>query len=202
MPRLSTELRAQRRQHVLTSAWRCFSRDGFHATSMDDIIAESGISSSAVYRYFRSKDELIEAAADESSSLLRGFFARMLGQDPTPTPAETVTALVEQFVERTSHPDYDLTKIAIYSWAEALRQPDVGAHTRAFYLDIRERLTELALRWQAEGYIARTANPRDMATLLMALLPGLVVTHHLVGSVSAHEIVAGLATLGVSIAAG
>ena len=54
MPRLSTELFAQRRQHVLTSAWQCFSRDGFHATSMDDIIAATGMSSSAVYRYFRS----------------------------------------------------------------------------------------------------------------------------------------------------
>jgi len=56
---------AQRRQHILTSAWRCFSRDGFHATSMDDIIAATGMSSSAVYRYFRSKEEIIRASAEE-----------------------------------------------------------------------------------------------------------------------------------------
>jgi len=48
MPRLSDTTRAQRRQHILTSAWGCFSRDGFHATSMDDIIAATGMSSSAV----------------------------------------------------------------------------------------------------------------------------------------------------------
>ena len=59
MPRLSEQTRAQRRQHILTSAWTCFSRDGFHATSMDQVIAQTGMSSSAVYRYFGSKEEII-----------------------------------------------------------------------------------------------------------------------------------------------
>ena len=57
MPRLSEQTRAQRRQHILSSAWMCFSRDGFHATSMDQVIAQTGMSSSAVYRYFGSKEE-------------------------------------------------------------------------------------------------------------------------------------------------
>ncbi|NED82480.1 helix-turn-helix transcriptional regulator, partial [Streptomyces sp. SID11233] len=57
MPRLSEDTRARRREHILRSAWACFSRDGFHAASMDDVIAATGVSSSAVYRYFRSKEE-------------------------------------------------------------------------------------------------------------------------------------------------
>jgi AcrR family transcriptional regulator len=65
MPRLSDTTRAQRRQHILTSAWRCFSRDGFHVTSMDQVIAETGMSSSAVYRYFRSKEQIIRATAEQ-----------------------------------------------------------------------------------------------------------------------------------------
>ena len=67
MPRLSDKTREQRRQHILTSAWRCFSRDGFHATLIEDVIAATGISSSAVYRYLRNKEEIIRASA------LRGF---------------------------------------------------------------------------------------------------------------------------------
>jgi AcrR family transcriptional regulator len=64
MPRVSDETREQRRQHILTSAWRCFSRDGFHATSIEDVIAATGMSSSAVYRYFRSKEEIVRASAE------------------------------------------------------------------------------------------------------------------------------------------
>jgi AcrR family transcriptional regulator len=65
-PWLSDKTREQRRQHILTSAWRCFSRDGFHATSLEDVIAATGMSFGAVYRYFRGK-EIIRASA------LRGF---------------------------------------------------------------------------------------------------------------------------------
>lgn len=53
MPRLSEKTRADRRQHILTSAWKCCSRNSFHATSIAEVIAETGMSSSAAYRYFR-----------------------------------------------------------------------------------------------------------------------------------------------------
>lgn len=66
MPRLSEARPGERRRHILTSAWSCFSRNGFHATSMDDVIAATGMSSSAVSRYFRSRDDLIDAVAAEA----------------------------------------------------------------------------------------------------------------------------------------
>ena len=130
MPRLSTETREQRRRHVLVSAWRCFARDGFHATSMDDVIAATGMSSSAVYRYFRSKEELVAAASQESLAQLRELFDRLLAQQPAPTPAATITALVGQLTQRSEHADYDLSKIAIHAWAESLRRPELAASTR------------------------------------------------------------------------
>jgi AcrR family transcriptional regulator len=195
MPRLSPELRAKRRQHVLTSAWSRFSRDGFHATSMDDIIAATGISARAVYRYFPSKEELIDAAAEEALTLLRDLFTRLLEREPTPTPAETVTALVDELSERSANADYDLSKIAMHAWSEALRRPEVAARTRAFYRDVHGHLTELARRWQAAGYLSTGASPEDMATALVTLMPGLIVNHHLVDPVSADELISGLASL-------
>src|SRR6476469_8748019 len=109
MPRLSDTTRAQRRQHILTSAWRCFSRDGFHATSMDDIIAATGMSSSAVYRYFRSKEEIIRASAEEGVVKVGEIFVVLLDRDPCPDPAETVTLLVAELHSRADNPEYDMT---------------------------------------------------------------------------------------------
>src|ERR1700716_2872586 len=123
MPRLSEKTRAQRRQHILTSAWSCFSRDGFHATSMDDVIAATGMSSSAVYRYFRGKDEIIDATADEGLPKGRGPLARLPGRRPCPAPGETLALLVSELDSRTTNPDYDMTRIAVQTWAEALRDP-------------------------------------------------------------------------------
>ena len=63
MPRVSEAHLAARRQQILDAARVCFTRNGFHATSMQDVIAEAGLSVGAVYRYFRSKEELVAAIA-------------------------------------------------------------------------------------------------------------------------------------------
>ncbi|SEP53893.1 TetR/AcrR family transcriptional regulator [Amycolatopsis saalfeldensis] len=202
MPRLSTERRDQRRRHVLVSAWSCFSRDGFHATSMDDIIAATGMSSSAVYRYFRSKDELIEASAEEALTLLSGFVARTLDTEPTPGPAEVLAGLLGELANRTAGPDYDLSKIAMHSWSEALRRSDVAKQTNAFYRGVHGHLTALAVRWKAAGHLLADAAPEDVATVLVALMPGLVVNQHLLDPVPAEQLIAGLAALGAAAGAG
>jgi AcrR family transcriptional regulator len=201
MPRLSTELRAERRRHVLASAWRGFSRDGFHATSMDDIIAATGMSTSAVYRYFSGKDELIEAAADEALTLLRDFFTRMLDTEPTPTPAETITALVDEVAS--ARPDSTTTcrRSPCTPGPKRCAEPDVAEQTGAFYRDVHGHLTELALRWRTAGYLTADANPEDVATVLVTLMPGLIVSQHLVDPVPADQLISGLAALGAAVAA-
>ncbi|HEY0718123.1 MAG TPA: helix-turn-helix domain-containing protein, partial [Streptosporangiaceae bacterium] len=52
MPKVTQQYRDARRDQILSAARRCFLRDGFHVTSMQDLFAESGLSSGAVYRYF------------------------------------------------------------------------------------------------------------------------------------------------------
>ena len=43
----------------------CFSENGFHQTGMADIVRRSGMSHGAVYVHFESKDDIIEALADD-----------------------------------------------------------------------------------------------------------------------------------------
>ncbi|MGW7427109.1 TetR/AcrR family transcriptional regulator [Streptomyces sp. NPDC054813] len=195
MPRLSEERREERRRHILTSAWSCFSRNGFHATSMDDVIAATGMSSSAVYRYFRSKDDLIDAAADEALTLVRDLFGRLLELRPTPSPAEVLEAMTVEARDRGAGQPYDLTRIAIQAWGEALRSPELEGRTRTFYLSVRDSLTELARRWRKEGILPPTADPDQVASLLMTLMPGLLVGRHLVAPVDAEQLIGGLSSL-------
>ena len=42
-----------------------FARDGFHQTSMADILRQSGLSAGAVYSYFSGKEEIIAAVAED-----------------------------------------------------------------------------------------------------------------------------------------
>ncbi|MFJ3840632.1 TetR/AcrR family transcriptional regulator [Streptomyces sp. NPDC090054] len=200
MPRLTEETVEKRRRHILTSAWSCFSRDGFHATSMDDVIAATGMSSSAVYRYFRSKDDLIDAAAEEALSLVRDMFGRLLEQRPAPSPAEVLEAMAGEARDRGEGEPYDLTRIAIQAWGEALRNPELETRSRTFYLAMRDSLAELARRWREEGRLPSTADPEQVATVLMTLMPGLLVGRHLVAPVDAEQLVGGLSSLAAAFA--
>ena len=59
MPRITAEHEAEKRQHILAAARRVFVAKGFHEASIDDVVAESGVSVGAIYNYYGGKDELI-----------------------------------------------------------------------------------------------------------------------------------------------
>ena len=65
MPKISDIQRETRRRQILDAALRCFSRDGFHATTTADIVRESGVSQGTLYLYFATKDDIVVALADD-----------------------------------------------------------------------------------------------------------------------------------------
>lgn len=54
-----------KRADILRHALPIFHRHGFHATGVDTLLAESGISKRTLYKYFRSKEALIAAAVEQ-----------------------------------------------------------------------------------------------------------------------------------------
>lgn len=59
------DVSAERREQIFQAAMLCFSRKGYHQTTMDDIVAESGLSKGALYWYFKSKKELFLSLVNE-----------------------------------------------------------------------------------------------------------------------------------------
>lgn len=58
------ERRDQQTQRILDAAKLCFVRSGFQGASMHEICAEAGMSPGALYRYFSSKEAIIEAICE------------------------------------------------------------------------------------------------------------------------------------------
>ena len=58
--------RAQRRNQVLSVATEVFARQGYHATSMDNIALEAGVSKPILYQHFESKHDLFTTIMDKS----------------------------------------------------------------------------------------------------------------------------------------
>ncbi|MDL5156217.1 TetR/AcrR family transcriptional regulator [Actinomycetospora termitidis] len=198
MPRLSPETWSRRRRHVLVCAWGCFSRDGFHATSMDQVIEATGMSSSAVYRYFRSKDELIDATVEEAFADAETLFSTLLAEDPPPGPAHVVARLVEIVASRRDDEDYDLSRLAMQAWTESLRRPHLRHLVAEYYRTVEAQFATLARRWCDAGVVPSGSDPDALARVFTTLMPGLVVMENLVEHTAASELVAGLVALGRS----
>jgi AcrR family transcriptional regulator len=80
MPRISAERESATRRRILKAARTVFVEKGFHRASIDDVVAECGLSVGAIYTYFPNKDELIrasilEANKEESDAVLADTLA-------------------------------------------------------------------------------------------------------------------------------
>ena len=70
MPKVDQAHLDARRQQIVDAARVRFTTHGFAGTSMTDIVAESGLSTGAIYRYFASKDEIIVEVCEQGSDAL------------------------------------------------------------------------------------------------------------------------------------
>jgi AcrR family transcriptional regulator len=193
MPRVSEQHLAARRRQIVDAATRCFNRDGFHGTSIHDVIGEAGLSVGAFYRYFRSKDDLIRAIAQEKIDEVSGVVDAALAASPLP-PLLTTLEQVLAVIDRSMGPDGPLN-IAIQVWGEAQRDADLAAMVADLYGRIRDKATQLVRRAQEAGQLAEGGDPDAVGSVVFGLIQGYLMQRILIGDVDRDRYVAGIATL-------
>jgi AcrR family transcriptional regulator len=174
MPKVSDAHRAARRDQILQAAWKCFARNGFHATSMSDVIGEAGLSAGAVYLYFRSKEEIIVAVAGEVFGGIEERLTAFVAQDPPPSPAEMIDFLAEQPVIARAQAPGDLFSLLLSVWAEASRHPTVNEVARKLLDELRTVLGHAMHRWIDAGNSLAVA-PEALAPVMMSVVQGMVM---------------------------
>ncbi|XVV08569.1 TetR/AcrR family transcriptional regulator [Actinoplanes sp. CA-131856] len=195
MPRVSEQYRADRRAEILGAAARLFAADGFHSTSMADIIGASGLSAGAVYRYFRSKDEIIGSVAEMALSNADEIFQALLADGATPSPEQAVHASIEAIsgqLINVADSGADITRIGVQVWAEALRSPELAVRVNVVYRGLRRHFAEVARRWQAAGHLPADAVPEDVGAAMLGLVQGFVLQNLLVTDTNADSYLAGV----------
>jgi AcrR family transcriptional regulator len=88
--------RKLRRQAVLEAALKVFSKEGYHATSIDDLIAEAGIARGTFYLYFESKRAIFDELLDQLFATLAGAVQRIDVSPGAPPPVEQMNATVDR----------------------------------------------------------------------------------------------------------
>ncbi|MFC5835086.1 TetR/AcrR family transcriptional regulator [Nonomuraea insulae] len=179
MPRISPERREAKRAEIVAAARRCFSRDGFHQTSMPDIAAEAGVSAGAPYRYFASKEEIILAIAEDAFGLVFRPVERLAAVSEAASVAELVAASLEALSVDTvtdatgrSVSVEELLRCAVQAWSELLRNEAVRTPAVEGFEVVRRSIAAALGRGQKAGAVPITADPENSARVVMGLLHG------------------------------
>jgi len=173
LPKISDQKREARRQQILDAALGCFSENGFHQTGMAEIVQRSGLSPGAVYLYFQSKDDLIEALATDRhrrEAVLNS--AARLPKDPL----EGLRALIHAYSAWMADPTgTQRLRVGVHGWAEALRNERVRTAVVEGIDAPRAVITELVERAQHQHLMRNDVSADAVARALIALFQGFVL---------------------------
>lgn len=194
MARVSQEHLDARRRQILGGAARCFARNGFHGTSMQDVLKEVGLSAGAVYRYFAGKDELIAAIADEAFEYIRRAFSEAAGISPPPTPDVLLGRVVRGVF---TGQVYGLERRAcaaliVQVWAESMRNEPLARTLGDGYTGMRAGWTELVKAYRAAGVLRADVAADDVARTMIATAQGFIAQEALFGGVEPEALENGL----------
>jgi len=173
MPKISPKQREARRDQILTAALKCFSRDGFHQTTTADVVNESGLSQGTLYLYFKSKDDLIVAIADDRHRREAALNASAAGEHD---PLQCILTLFRLYASHLSEAaNADDFRVSVQGWAEALRNERIKAGVLEGVRLARGALIRVIRRGQKRGTFSAKLDAAAAARLLIAIFQGFVL---------------------------
>jgi AcrR family transcriptional regulator len=169
MPRSpDPQLAKRRRREILDAAEIRFRRRGFHQATMQEICAEARISPGALYRYFRSKADIIAAIAEEKQRESEAAFKLAWRQGGV---VEALTAVLERLLIKLGSAEQGPIFADILG--EAARDPILARRLAAIDAEGIARLAEAISAAQKDGEIDPAVDAGDAAETLVGAISGL-----------------------------
>jgi AcrR family transcriptional regulator len=173
MARFTQAQKEGRRQQILAAAQRCFARNGFHTTTIADVVRESGVCQGTFYLYFKTKDDVIAALADDRSQSDALINAIAEAEADPVVGLKTLFDLHGRILADAQRADE--RRAAIQGWAEALRNDSIRQRLIANTLRVQREIALLIERGQRTGQFRADAHPQGVARSLIALFRGLTL---------------------------
>ena len=172
MPKLKPETLANRKIHILKAALVCFSKKGYHQTTMDDIVQEAGLSKGGLYVHFNSKKDLFLDLFDWFINEF-GFFSTTIATGST--AYERLASILASLVASATSDTYrELSSLMTDVWAQNLRDQDFKNTVMRLYVQIRQPLIQLIEEGIADG-IFKSVDAIAFANILIAVFEGLMI---------------------------
>jgi TetR/AcrR family transcriptional repressor of nem operon len=167
---------ATTRGQILDAAARLIHLQGYHSTSLDDVLKESGVGKGNFYYHFKSKEDLGYAIIDR---VMQGFLRRTLEPvfaDPSEDPIAQIHAFLDRVLDHQRQRNC-VGGCPIGNLASELSDVHEGFRRRlsGIFAEWRVKLAEALRRGQETGSVREDADPSALAQFLVAALEGAIL---------------------------
>ncbi len=159
-----------RRAQVLDAARVCFARSGFRGASMQEICAEARMSPGALYRYFPSKEAIIEAIAEDERCDAAALVETMRGTAPLLDRATSCALGYFAFMR-----EHGASSLMAEIGAESLRNSAIGQRFAHIDNKVRDTIREIFEEAIARGEMPPIEDMNATIGMTMAAIDGIAL---------------------------
>jgi AcrR family transcriptional regulator len=175
------------RERLIEAGFELFSRQGFHAVGLDQVIAEAAVSKQTFYNHFESRDDLILAVIQRRDQFELETFREMLEECAGHDPRSQLEKFFEVLDAWLNRPDFH--GCIFLSAAAEFPSPHDPIHQAAAN---HVRAAQAALCRLAT--VAGADDPEGLAEELAVLIEGAVLLRHATGCLEAAQVAGRIAS--------
>jgi AcrR family transcriptional regulator len=184
MPRNSEQnqrIKDERREQIMRAGLKIFAQKGLAATKISDIAATANLSYGLVYHYFHDKEELYYTLVERALQGSTRVTARALEQPGSAW--ERLAGLVAEMVD-------GIRRTPEYFWivlqVQVTEPPSSGLQTmiQRYGQETQDNVVALIRQAQEEGQVISSVDARELAIMLLSIMPGLSLTTTMIGQTS------------------
>ncbi len=167
-PDVSEERKAQ----IYQAALVCFNQKGYHLTTMDDIVAESGLSKGSLYWYFKSKKELFISLCGEIFGQMGQSLEAIVANEEAGATDKLLACLTLFSAEFKGMVPF--FGVMMEAWAQTRHDEDVQSLVSEIYEPYLALMSGIIEEGIANGEF-HMESPRSTAFVIMTLFDGITL---------------------------
>ena len=164
-------MRPNKRDELVQKALKVFYQHGFHATGMDMLVKETGISKTSMYKHFRTKEDLILAVLRLRDEHFRNWLYRRI-EELADSPKDQLIAMFDALEEW-----FNDTAYRGCMFIKASSEYQEASHP--IHKQSADHKRMLESHFTAIAKEANLPDPNAIARQLLLLKEGAIVTAHL-----------------------
>lgn len=163
--------REDRREQILESAITCFSKKGYHETTMDDIVVVAGLSKGSLYWHFKNKQELFTRLVETWFTEIEERVSEILTAG---MPAKASLVAILESIQESAGARPELVRAMLEYYTMALRDDALRAWMHEAYSANAEMLSALIEKGIEQGEF-RKVNSQAVSRILLAYMDGILL---------------------------